>query len=92
MERAAQGECDLVAKGKEGGYLYHSPGLFRRDKRAAPLISEAQSQGHWLGKTKAKSRSPAFRLAREFASASIGMRTASWMVMSVNVRAVFVSV
>ena len=38
MERAAQGECDLVAKGKDGGYVYQSPGLFRRDKRAAPLI------------------------------------------------------
>ena len=42
MERAAQGECDLVAKGKEGGYLYHSPGLFRRDQRAVPLISLAR--------------------------------------------------
>jgi hypothetical protein len=42
MERAAQGECDLVAKGKDGGYLYQSSGLFRRDKRAAPLISAAR--------------------------------------------------
>jgi DNA-binding beta-propeller fold protein YncE len=42
MGRAAQGECDLVAKGKEGGYLYQSPGLFRRDRRAAPLISVAR--------------------------------------------------
>jgi hypothetical protein len=42
MERAAQGECDLVAKSKEGGYLYQSPGVFRPDERKAPLVSETQ--------------------------------------------------
>ena len=42
MERAAQGECDLVAKSKEGGYLFQSAGLFRRDQRAAPLVSAAR--------------------------------------------------
>ena len=42
MDRAALGECDLVAKSKGGGYLYQSSGLFRQDKRAAPLVLETQ--------------------------------------------------
>ena len=41
MERASQGECDLVAKGKEGGYFYQSGDLFLQDRRNAPLISAA---------------------------------------------------
>ena len=84
MERAAQGECDLVAKRKEGGYLYQSPGLFRQDKRAAPLISADASHRPGFANAKAKSRSPAFHQARASASASIGMRTAFWMAMTVN--------
>jgi len=41
MERASHGECDLVAKGKEGGYFYQSGDLFLQDRRNAPLISAA---------------------------------------------------
>jgi hypothetical protein len=42
MDRAARGECDLVAKSMDGGYLYQSGGMFRQDKRSAPLVSETQ--------------------------------------------------
>jgi hypothetical protein len=42
MDRAAQGECDLVAKSMDGGYLYQPGGMFRPDKRSAPLVSETQ--------------------------------------------------
>jgi DNA-binding beta-propeller fold protein YncE len=42
MDRAAQGECDLVAKSMDGGYLYQPGGMFRPDKRSAPLVSQTQ--------------------------------------------------
>jgi hypothetical protein len=41
MERADQGECDLVAKGGGHGYLYVGGGLFRRDQQAKPALPDA---------------------------------------------------
>jgi hypothetical protein len=40
-ERAEAGECDLVAKAGEDGFLYVGSGLFARDRRGQPPITAA---------------------------------------------------
>lgn len=40
-QRAEAGECDLVAKAGEAGFLYKGSGLFATDRRGQPPITKA---------------------------------------------------